>query len=91
MKIDWKRKLSSRKFWLAVCGLVSGIIVACNGGEATAQTVTGILMSAASIVAYILGESWADATSAPYVEAEDEEIDETEEFEVLDNNDSEYR
>ena len=63
MNIDWKKKLTSRKFWLAVAGFVSGIIVACNGGEATAQTVAGLLVSAGSIISYILGESWIDATS----------------------------
>ena len=76
-KIDWLKKLTSRKFWIAVCGLVSGIIIACNGGEATAQTVTGLLMSAASIVSYILGEAWADACSDAHVEIkEEEELDE---------------
>lgn len=93
MNIDWKRKLSSRKFWCAVAAFVAGIIIACNGGEATAQTVSGILMSGGAIVAYILGESWIDAASdsVPQAEPEDEEIDETEEFEVFDKNESEYK
>ena len=26
MKIDWKRKLTSRKLWLAVAGFVMGLI-----------------------------------------------------------------
>lgn len=60
-KIDWKRKLTSRKLWIAVAGLVTGIIVACNGNAETAETVGGLIMSAASVVAYILGEGLADA------------------------------
>lgn len=60
-KIDWKRKLTSRKFWLALAGFVAGIILACNGTPETAETVTGIIMSAASVVVYIFGESWADS------------------------------
>ena len=28
MKIDWKKKLTSRKFWAAVCGFVSMLILA---------------------------------------------------------------
>lgn len=61
MKIDWKRKLTSRKFWLAVVGLVTGLILALNGSAETAETVGGLIMSAASIVAYIVGEGLADA------------------------------
>ena len=30
MSIDWKRKLSSRKLWLAVAGFISGLILAFN-------------------------------------------------------------
>lgn len=63
-KIDWKGKLTSRKFWMAVVGLVSGILVALNMDEQTVAQVTGIIMAAASVVAYILGEGWADAASA---------------------------
>ena len=30
MKIDWKQKLTSRKFWAAVIGFVTSILVVCN-------------------------------------------------------------
>lgn len=61
MKIDWKRKLSSRKFWVAVAGLVSGLILAFKGSTETAETVSGCIMSAASVVAYLIAEGWADS------------------------------
>ncbi len=61
MKIDWKKKLTSRKFWLAVSGFVAGLILALNGDAATAETVTGCIMSGAAVVAYIVGEGLADA------------------------------
>lgn len=60
MKIDWKRKLTSRKFWAAVAGFVGGLIVAFEGDSETAQTVMGCIMSCASVVAYIVGEGLAD-------------------------------
>lgn len=63
MKIDWKRKLTSRKLWLAVAGLVSGIVIAFNGSAEVAETVSGCIMSAASVVAYIVGEGLIDAAS----------------------------
>lgn len=62
--IDWKRKLTSRKFWAAVAGFVSGLIVAFGAAEATATQVTGLILSAGSIVAFILGESQIDAANA---------------------------
>ena len=64
MKIDWKRKLTSRKFWLAIASFVSGLVVAFVGDAETAQTVTGCIMSGASVVAYIVGEGLADAAHA---------------------------
>lgn len=58
--IDWKKKLTSRKFWVAVAGLVMGIIVICTSG-ATAETITGATLSFGSVVAYIIGEGLADS------------------------------
>ena len=59
--IDWKRKLTSRKFWVAVVALVSGLILAFGGKAETAETVGGCIMSAAAVIAYIVGEGLADA------------------------------
>lgn len=63
-KIDWASKLTSRKFWMAVCGLVSGILMAIHLDEQTVTQITGIIMAAASVVAYIIGEGLADAAGA---------------------------
>ena len=60
MKIDWTKKLTSRKFWVAIAGFVSGLIIAFTGDEATAATVSGCVMSAASVVGYMIGEGLAD-------------------------------
>lgn len=75
-KIDWKSKLTSRKFWIAVAGLVTGIILAVNGNPETAETVGGIIMAAASVIAYILGEGLTDSARAGVEDkAEDEDLD----------------
>lgn len=63
-KIDWKSKLTSRKFWMAVCGLVSGLLLAFKIDEGMVNEVTGCIMAAASVVAYIIGEGLADAAGA---------------------------
>ena len=61
--IDWKRKLTSRKFWMALAAFISGLIIAFKGGAEVAETVSGCIMSAASVIAYVLGEGLADAAA----------------------------
>lgn len=64
MQIDWKRKLTSRKLWVAVAGFVSGLVIAFGGGENTAQTVSGCIMSGAAVLGYLFAEGLTDATAA---------------------------
>lgn len=63
MKIDWKKKLTSRKFWLSVAGFVTGLILAFNGSAEVAETVSGCIMAGASVVAYAIGEGLADSAN----------------------------
>lgn len=69
MKIDWKRKLTSRKLWMAVAGLLTGILLVFTAG-ATEETITGCVMALGSVVAYIVGEGLTDAAS---IKSEDHE------------------
>lgn len=64
MKIDWKRKLTSRKFWTAIAGFVAMMITAFGGAEETATQITALIMAGAAVVAYIIGEGLADAANA---------------------------
>lgn len=64
MGIDWKRKLTSRKFWLAIAMFVSGCITAFGGDAEKAEVVSGLIMQGAAVVAYIIGEGLADAAAA---------------------------
>ena len=63
-KIDWIRKLTSRKFWLSVASFVYMLIVALGGAEATATQVTGLIMAGATVIGYVIGEGLADASNA---------------------------
>jgi hypothetical protein len=63
MKIDWKRKLTSRKLWVAVAGFVSGCILTFGGSAEIAEKVIGVMMQGASVVGYILGEGLADSAN----------------------------
>ena len=76
--IDWKRKLTSRKFWLAVIGLVSGLLMAFKVDGETVETISGVIMSAASVIAYIIGEGMADAANATPVIIGEPDEDEAE-------------
>ena len=61
--IDWKRKLTSRKLWLAVAAFVSGLIMAFGGSATTAQTISGCILQGAAVVGYLLAEGLTDAAA----------------------------
>lgn len=61
--IDWKRKLTSRKFWAAICALVTNLVLAFNGSQETAVQVTAIIMAGAAAMAYIIGEGLVDSAN----------------------------
>lgn len=73
MKIDWKKKLTSRKFWVSVAGFVSMLIVACGVAEEVATQVSAIIMAGASVIGYAIGEGLADSKSESMI-AETNEI-----------------
>lgn len=60
-KIDWARKLTSRKFWMAVVGFVTPIMTMMQVSESTAVQVTALIMSGGTLIAYIIGEGLTDA------------------------------
>jgi uncharacterized membrane protein len=63
MNIDWLRKLTSRKFWVAVVGFVTALLVAFNVDAGSIEQVTSIIMSFASLIAYVLAEGFVDASN----------------------------
>lgn len=62
MKIDWARKLSSRKLWIAIAGFVSGLIMVFGGTETMASTVSGVILQGAAVLGYLIAEGLADST-----------------------------
>ena len=62
MKIDWKRKLTSRKLWVALAGFIAGLIVAFGGDSEVAETVSGCILSGAAVIGYVIGEGLADGS-----------------------------
>ena len=62
-KINWVRKLTSRKLWTAVASFVSMMILATGGTDNMATQVTALIMAGASVIAYIIGEGLTDSSN----------------------------
>ena len=83
--MDLKRKLTSRKFWLALIGFITPILVMYKVPQETIAQVTSIIMAGATLIAYILAEGFTDAMSDGTVTEDfdiDLETDDTEDFET---------
>lgn len=59
--IDWKSKLTSRKFWMAVTGFVTGLLTYLGVGAEESGEIGSLILMGASVLAYIIGEGLADA------------------------------
>lgn len=64
MKIDWKKKLASRKFWVCVVGFVSALLVAFNISENNIAQIAAIISAFGTLIVYIFSEGNVDAASA---------------------------
>lgn len=71
MQIDWKRKLSSRKLWAAVAGVAAGLAMVFGLDSGTITDVAGAVVSAASLVTYIITEGRVDAAAAKGVDGDE--------------------
>ncbi|MEQ8174610.1 MAG: hypothetical protein ABRQ26_06005 [Syntrophomonadaceae bacterium] len=58
--VDWKKKLSSRKFWALLAGLATSAMVLLNVSENTAAQVAAVIGAFGSVVVYILSEAYVD-------------------------------
>ena len=60
MNIDWKRKLTSSKLWLAISLFVSGLLTTLGYKDLAVQ-IAGCIMQFGAVAAYIAGEGFVDA------------------------------
>lgn len=58
------RKITSRKFWIALVAFVTALLTAFNVPDASAAQITSIIMAFGSLIAYIFAEGWTDAANA---------------------------
>lgn len=77
-KDDFIRKITSRKFWVAIAGFITGLIVYMDAEVKSAEALGGLILSFGSVVSYILGEGWADAGSTTHIHVTGDELKELE-------------
>ncbi len=60
MNINWKRKLSSRKFWAAVSGVVISVMIAFGANADSQEKVVGVFTATGTLAIYMLAEGSTD-------------------------------
>lgn len=63
MKINWKQKLASRKFWAAVAAYATSLLGAFNISDSTTAQVVLIITGIGALTVYMLAEAWTDTYS----------------------------
>lgn len=63
MKIDWKKKFTSRKFWMAIVAFITPLMLAFGVAEDEVTQIVAIIMAGADVVAYIIAEGMVDASN----------------------------
>lgn len=61
MKINWKQKLSSRKFLTAIIGFITTFMIGFNVDNLTIEKVVALVTAGLTLIAYILSEAKVDA------------------------------
>ncbi len=62
MNINWQQKLTSRKFWAAVAGFVTALLVLFGLDNMTIEKVIAVISTMSVLIAYIIGEGLVDSS-----------------------------
>lgn len=76
-KETFLRKLTSRKFWVALVAFVSALLTAFRVSEGSIAQVTSIIMAFGSLLIYMLAESATDVASLNNKKSEEAVDDDT--------------
>ena len=66
------KKLTSRKFWVGIVGVIAPILVLFKMPESDIATVTALITACGSVIAYIFAETTVDVTREEKKNEEDE-------------------
>ena len=59
-KIDWQRKLTSRKFWCCILGVAISLMMLCGVESGEQERIVAVITSTATLISYIIGEGMVD-------------------------------
>ena len=74
--MNWKQKLTSRKFWIAVIGFVTPLLLAFGKSESDVTQISSIIMAGGTLIAYIIGEGFIDASNSNNNDNDDDDKEE---------------
>lgn len=60
VKINWKQKLTSRKFWAAVVGVVVSVVAFTTAKPETTERIVTFVGAIGTLIMYMLSEGIAD-------------------------------
>lgn len=60
-KIDWKRKLTSRKLWLSVANFASMLYVYFGHAVSEGEKIAALILAGGTVIGYVIGEGLADS------------------------------
>lgn len=69
---SWKEKLTSRKFWAAVVGVILSVMVIFGYSDEEKTKATGLITATATLVSYIIGEGLTDSAHIEDKQKEDD-------------------
>jgi len=61
---DWKRKLTSRKLWVSICGFAALLLTAYGADQRSVTEAVSVIMAGATVIGYVIGEGLADSKNA---------------------------
>lgn len=59
--MNWKAKLTSRKFWAAITGFITAILIALKIDNLTIEQVVSVVTAGSVLIAYIVSEGLVDS------------------------------
>ncbi len=62
-KDDIIRKITSRKLWMSIASFVSMLIIASGKSQSEATQISALIISGATVIAYIVGEGLVDLSN----------------------------
>lgn len=60
-KINWKQKLSSRKFWAAIGGIAVSVVAFTKASPETTERIVAFIGAIGTLATYMLAEGIADS------------------------------